>query len=66
MNQQDLCLPPGVPLYEMDMEVKWGDMDALSHVNNAQYFRNGFTIRNKVCWAIRETGLLLLITTQNI
>jgi len=47
MNQQDLCLPPGVPLYEMDMEVKWGDMDALSHVNNAQYFRYFEQVRLK-------------------
>jgi len=31
--------PPGTLLHEMDIVVKWGDMDALGHVNNAQYFR---------------------------
>ncbi len=35
----DPRLPKGAPLYEMDIVVKWGDMDALGHVNNAQYFR---------------------------
>lgn len=38
-QQQDPRLPPGVLLHEMDIVVKWGDMDALNHVNNAQYFR---------------------------
>lgn len=30
--------PPGSQLHEMDIEVKWGDMDAMGHVNNAVYF----------------------------
>ena len=38
-QSEDPRLPPGFPLHEMDIAVKWGDMDALSHVNNAQYFR---------------------------
>lgn len=38
-RHDDPCLPPGIPLYAMNMVVKWGDMDALGHVNNAQYFR---------------------------
>jgi len=37
--QTDPHLPPGALLHELDIVVKWGDMDALSHVNNAQYFR---------------------------
>jgi len=36
---EDERIPEGVPLHEMDIVVKWGDMDALGHVNNAQYFR---------------------------
>jgi len=39
LSSDDQRYPPGAPLYEMDIVVKWGDMDALSHVNNAQYFR---------------------------
>jgi len=39
MNTADVRLPEGVPLHQMDIVVKWGDMDALGHVNNAQYFR---------------------------
>jgi len=39
MPSQDLTQPEGVPLYRSDIVVKWGDMDALAHVNNAQYFR---------------------------
>ncbi len=38
MNTENLQ-PEGVPLFSTDIVVKWGDMDALGHVNNAQYFR---------------------------
>lgn len=31
--------PEGVPLHETTMTVRWGDMDALGHVNNIMYFR---------------------------
>jgi len=31
--------PPRQPLYEMRIAVRWGDMDALGHVNNTLYFR---------------------------
>jgi acyl-CoA thioester hydrolase len=27
------------PLYEMTFPIRWGDMDALGHVNNTVYFR---------------------------
>jgi len=31
--------PDGQPLYRLDLPVRWGEMDALGHVNNAVYFR---------------------------
>ena len=35
----DDVLPEGVLLHRADMPVRWGDMDALGHVNNIMYFR---------------------------
>ena len=32
-------LPKGQLLYQIDIPVHWGDMDALGHVNNIMYFR---------------------------
>ena len=32
-------------LYQMTMPIRWGDMDALGHVNNVSYFRFMETIR---------------------
>ena len=32
-------------VYEMSMPIRWGDMDAMGHVNNASYFRYLETIR---------------------
>jgi len=32
-------LPEGQPLYQIDFPLRWGDMDALGHVNNIMYFR---------------------------
>jgi len=37
--------PEGVPLLDMTMPLRWGDMDALGHVNNIMYFRFFETIR---------------------
>ena len=31
--------PEGRPLHRIDVAVRWGDMDALGHVNNIMYFR---------------------------
>lgn len=39
MSSPDDLLPEGVPLYRLSIPVRWGDMDALGHVNNAAYFR---------------------------
>ncbi|MGZ5194310.1 MAG: acyl-CoA thioesterase [Ramlibacter sp.] len=32
-------------VYEMSIPIRWGDMDAMSHVNNTSYFRYLETIR---------------------
>jgi acyl-CoA thioester hydrolase len=32
-------------VYEMDMAIRWGDMDAMGHLNNTSYFRYLETIR---------------------
>lgn len=32
-------LPEGKLLYQNDFPIRWGDMDALGHVNNTVYFR---------------------------
>lgn len=32
-------LPEGVLVHEIQIPVRWGDMDALGHVNNIMYFR---------------------------
>ena len=32
-------------VYEMDLPIRWGDMDAMGHVNNTSYFRYLGTIR---------------------
>jgi acyl-CoA thioester hydrolase len=32
-------------VYEMSVPIRWGDMDAMGHVNNASYFRYLETIR---------------------
>lgn len=31
--------PEGAELHRMELAVRWGDMDALGHVNNIMYFR---------------------------
>ena len=37
--------PAGNPLHQTDLPVRWGDMDALGHVNNIMYFRYFETVR---------------------
>lgn len=45
MTASDHHQPEGVPLYAMTMPLRWGDMDALGHVNNIMYFRFFETVR---------------------
>jgi acyl-CoA thioester hydrolase len=37
--------PEGNPLHQTSLAVRWGDMDALGHVNNIMYFRYFETAR---------------------
>jgi len=37
--------PEGVLLHDMHLDLRWGDMDALGHVNNIMYFRFFETVR---------------------
>ena len=32
-------------VYEMTIPIRWGDMDAMNHVNNTTYFRYLETVR---------------------
>lgn len=35
------------PVYEMTLAIRWGDMDAMGHVNNAVYFQYIETVRTE-------------------
>jgi len=39
MSADQSHLPEGVPLHELSIPVRWGDMDSLGHVNNIVYFQ---------------------------
>lgn len=39
MPEDDRILAPAGGLFSCEMAVRWGDMDALGHVNNTVYFR---------------------------
>jgi len=58
----DARQPEGVPLYQTDIVVKWGDMDALGHVNNAQYFR--YFEQARLAW-YHESGYGVLGNTTD-
>jgi len=45
MPDSESHLPEGMPLNELTMPVRWGDMDALGHINNIMYFRFFETVR---------------------
>ena len=42
------------PVFEMVIPVRWGDMDAMGHVNNTLYFRYMETVRLE--WVYRIVG----------
>ena len=48
MTDADELLPEGVPLHRHSLSVRWGDMDALGHVNNIMYFR--FFEQTRIAW----------------
>lgn len=39
MSADNSHVPEGVPLHELSIPVRWGDMDSLGHVNNIVYFQ---------------------------
>jgi acyl-CoA thioester hydrolase len=43
-------------VYEMSIPIRWGDMDAMNHLNNTTYFRYMETVR--IDW-MRSTGALM-------
>ncbi|PIE36760.1 MAG: thioesterase superfamily protein [Gammaproteobacteria bacterium] len=47
-------------LHRTDMEVRWGDMDAVGHVNNTLYFR--YFEQCRVSW-LAEIGSIESVTT---
>ena len=40
--------PAGQPLFRVSFPVRWGDMDALGHVNNIMYFR--YFEQTRIAW----------------
>ena len=51
-----LDLPPdlGAPNFQMVIPIRWGDMDAMGHVNNTVYFRYIESVR--IAWLYQATG----------
>ena len=39
-------------VFEARLPIRWGDMDAMGHVNNASYFRYLETVRIDWLWSI--------------
>lgn len=50
----DSLLPDGKLLHQMSLPIRWGDMDALNHVNNTVYFR--YFEQTRIGW-YETTGL---------
>src|SRR5690606_34739613 len=44
---------PRVLVYEMEIPIRWGDMDAMGHVNNTVYFR--FMEQARLGWCVAMT-----------
>jgi acyl-CoA thioester hydrolase len=44
----DLLSPSDVLVYEMEIPIRWGDMDAMGHVNNTIYFR--YMEQTRISW----------------
>ncbi len=65
-NDKDI-LPQGVLLCQQSIDVRWGDMDALGHVNNTVYFR--FFEQVRIAWfesagfgslGLEENGMVIV------
>ncbi|KAA3628639.1 MAG: acyl-CoA thioesterase [Proteobacteria bacterium] len=49
------------PVFSMEMDVRWGDMDAMGHVNNTVYFR--YMEQARVSWLESLHGSITDLTT---
>lgn len=49
-------MPEGKLLHQCDFPIRWGDMDALGHVNNTVYFR--YFEQTRLEWYERQSGAL--------
>lgn len=52
-----IAAPPTAPLFRAILDVRWGDMDAFNHVNNAQYLR--YLEEARVQWLAAIPGMSL-------
>ena len=50
------------PVHEHEIEVRWGDMDALGHVNNATYF--SYFEQARISWFRTLTGGAVMSRSQ--
>ncbi len=48
---------PKKPVFRLEMDVRWGDMDALGHVNNTVYFR--YMEQARVSWLESLQGSII-------
>ncbi len=52
-----MTVQPGLPVARTAISVRWGDMDAFNHVNNAQYLR--YLEEARVQWLASIPGISL-------
>jgi acyl-CoA thioester hydrolase len=50
----------------IDVDIEWGDMDALQHVNNIEYFKYFQNARIAYFEGIDKTGVLEVLEVLNI
>ena len=55
MSDVNSHLPEGAPLHELNIPVRWGDMDSLGHVNNIVYFQFFESVRMDWLEKLRST-----------
>ena len=63
----DITQPEGTFLYQLSFPIRWGDMDALGHVNNIMYFRyfeqarlNWYESLGRAALGTQTTGLVIV------
>ena len=58
---QPQATPPRVLVYEISIPIRWGDMDAMGHVNNTVYFR--YMEQARISW-FEEMGFKPDVTAE--